>query len=215
MELYYLPTSPPCRAVIMAAKAVGVDLKKTILNSLEGETLRPEFVKINPQHIIPTLVDNGFAVWESRAILIYLVEKYAKDDSLYPKDPQQKAVVNQRLYFDMGTLTQSFAEYYYPQWLFRKPADPEAFKKIDLAFFYLNTFLENQEYVAGDHLTIADIAILATVSSFIVAGIDISKYSNVEKWYANAQKITPGWDENCEGLLLLREWIDRKINLTN
>lgn len=43
-------------------------------------------------------------VFYSRAIAIYLVETYGKDDSLYPKDLQQRAIVNQRLYFDHGVL---------------------------------------------------------------------------------------------------------------
>lgn len=81
-------------------------IEKLIILTKQKTFLR---FQINPQHTIPTLVDNGFALWESRAILTYLVEKYGKDDSLYPKDPKVRAVVNQRLYFDMGTLYQRFA----------------------------------------------------------------------------------------------------------
>lgn len=88
----------------MVAKALGVNLNLKTIDTHNKEHLTPEFIKLNPQHTIPTLVDNGFAIWESRAILVYLAEKYGKNDSLYPKDPQKRAVVNQRLYFDMGTL---------------------------------------------------------------------------------------------------------------
>ncbi|XP_030371437.1 glutathione S-transferase 1-1-like [Scaptodrosophila lebanonensis] len=207
MDFYYMPGSAPCRSVIMTAKALGIELNKKLLKTMEGEQLKPEFIKINPQHTIPTLVDNGFSIWESRAIIVYLAEKYGKDDSLFPKDPQQQALVNQRLYFDMGTLYKSFADYYYPQFRFKTPADPEKFKEIEKAFGFLNTFLEGQQYVAGDHLTVADITILATVSTFDVAGFGIKNYSNVAKWYENAKKVTPGWDENLAGLEDLKKRI--------
>lgn len=48
----------------------------------------------------------------SRAIMAYLVSQYGKTDELYPKDPKKRALVDQRLYFDAGTLYQRFGDLY-------------------------------------------------------------------------------------------------------
>ena len=61
-----------------------------------------KFLQINPIHSIPTIVDDGFALWESRAILRYLCNKYAPDSTLYPKEPQKRAIVDRWLDFDMS-----------------------------------------------------------------------------------------------------------------
>lgn len=58
--------------------------------------------QLNPQHTVPTLDDNGIVLWDSHAINVYLVTKYGKDDSLYPKDFFKRAIVDQRLHFDSG-----------------------------------------------------------------------------------------------------------------
>lgn len=77
------------------------------INLLKKEQLSEEFLKINPQHCLPTLVDDGFVMWESRPIAIYLVEKNFPDGHpLYPKDVKQRALINQRLQFDASTLYQ-------------------------------------------------------------------------------------------------------------
>jgi len=210
MDFYYSPRGSGCRTVIMVAKALGLELNKKLVNTMDKDQLKPEFVKLNPQHTIPTLVDNGLSIWESRAIAVYLIEQYGKDDSLFPKDPKKQALVNQRLYFDMGTLYDSFAKYYYPLFHTGKPGSDEDFKKIETSFEYLNIFLEGQDYVAGDQLTVADIAILSTVSTFDIVDFDLSKYPNVVRWYANAKKVTPGWDENWSGLLQLKAVFDAR-----
>lgn len=163
-------------------------------------------MQLNPQHTVPTIDDNGFVLWESHAIIIYLVEKYGKTDSLYPKDAQKRALVNQRLYFDIGTIYQRFADYYYPQLFAKQPANPENFKKIEDAFGFFNTFLEGQTYAAGDNLTIADIALIATISSYEVAAFDFSKYANVARWYAKCKATTPGYDINEAGLLEFKKF---------
>lgn len=63
------------------------------------------YLQKNPQHTIPTLEDDGYILWDSHAINIYLVDKYAKDDSLYPKDLQKRGKVNQRLFFNSSVLS--------------------------------------------------------------------------------------------------------------
>jgi len=208
MDFYYIPGSAPCRAVLMTAKAVGVEMNLKLIDLMKGEQMKPEFIKINPQHTIPTLVDNGFALWESRAIMIYLAEKYGKTDSLYPKCPKKRAVINQRLYFDMGTLYQRFADYYYPQLFAKQPANPENYKKMEAAFEFLDQFLDGQTYAAGDTLTLADLSLLATVSTYEVAKFDISKYPNVHKWYNHCKTVAPGWDLNESGMEHFKRFFD-------
>lgn len=168
---------------------------------------RNQLLQINTEQVIPTIVDDGFHLWESRAIMIYLVEAYGKDDSLYSKIPKEQAVINQRLYFDMGTLYQNLSEYYYPQLFDNLPADPEKLKKADRAVDLLNTFLEANEYVAGDRLTIADFSIIASLSTFTCIGYDYKKFPNVARWYDKLISTIPGHEINEEGLQNLKEYI--------
>jgi len=205
-DFYYSLASPPCRSVHMVAKALGVKLNLKKLDTRKKEHMTPEFLKINPQHTIPTLVDNGFAIWESRAILGYLADKYAKNDSMYPKDPQKRAVVNQRLYFDMGTLYQKFGDYYFPQLRTKAPADPEKFAKLEEAVEILELFLSETKYAAGDKITIADYALMSTFSSMDVVGYDFSRFPNVTRWY-ELSKSLPGIEANNEGIEALKEFL--------
>ena len=71
---------------------------------------------MNPQHNIPTLVDGDFVTNESRAAAAYLVNKHGgeKKNQIYPESPEDRARVDHRMYFDMGTLYKAFGECVYP-----------------------------------------------------------------------------------------------------
>ncbi|NP_001165915.1 glutathione S-transferase D5 isoform X1 [Nasonia vitripennis] len=189
IDLYYFPPSPPCSSVRMLAKHLGVHLNLKSLNPLKGETMKASFRKINPQHTIPTIDDNGFILWESRPIMAYLVMKYAKNDSLYPKEPESRALVEQRLYFDIGTLYQNILGYHAPVIMGKMDSPPEQLlAPMERAFEVLDGYLQNSQFVAGDELTIADFGIVVSVSLAKGCGFDIGRYDNVAAWHERCKK---------------------------
>lgn len=66
---------------------------------LAGENHSPEYLAMNPTKTVPVLIDGSLSVFDSSAISIYLVDRYAKDDSVYPKDVALRAKVNERLFY--------------------------------------------------------------------------------------------------------------------
>ncbi|XP_011691911.1 PREDICTED: glutathione S-transferase 1, isoform C-like isoform X1 [Wasmannia auropunctata] len=209
IDLYQVPGSAPCRAVRLAAAAVGVDINLKNVDLMAGEHLKPEFIKMNPQHTVPTLDDNGLYLWESRAIMTYLVNQYGKDDSLYPKDPKKRALVDQRLYFDLGTLYQSYADYYYPLVFSGVTPEQAKFDKINNALSFLDKFLEGENYVAGKTLTLADLTLVVTISNFKLIDHDLSKYSNILRWFARIQAEAPKYNEiESVGIKAFKDFVD-------
>ncbi|XP_069699715.1 glutathione S-transferase 1-1-like [Periplaneta americana] len=199
IDLYYSPGSPPCRVVLLLGKALGLNFNLKSISVQAKENMTPEYLKINPQHCIPTIVDNGLILWESRAIITYLADRYGKDDSLYPKDLKKRALVDQRLYFDMGTLVSSMRQYFTKKILGSK-LEADDITKLENAFELLDKFLEGEEWVAGSNITVADYAIVVNVSiteAFGSRGLDfdISKYHNVTRWFSNAKKTMVGFSE--------------------
>ncbi|XP_063370310.1 glutathione S-transferase D7-like isoform X1 [Cydia amplana] len=188
IKLYYLPPSPPCRAVMMLARVMGLELDLVLTNIMEGQHKTPEFLKMNPQHTIPTMDDNGFILWESRAIMAYLVNAYGRDDSLYPKNPRLRALVDSRLNFDLGTLFLRYFNLYAPVLFHGDEYNEESAAKLDEALGWLNSMLEGRAFVAGDNMTIADITIVVTLSNLDAFGYDFSAHDNVTKWFERTKK---------------------------
>ncbi|XP_051164912.1 glutathione S-transferase 1-like isoform X2 [Leptopilina boulardi] len=216
IDFYYLPASAPCRAVMMLAKAIGVRLNLKIVDILKREQLKFSFIKINPQHSIPTLNDNGFILWE-RAIMIYLVSRYAKNDDLYPKNPRRKSIVDQRLYFDIGTLYKNVYNTYFDVMLgnIKQPLEKEV-QDLEKSLEILNIFLQDTKFVAGNCLTIADFSIVATISTAEAFGFDIARYDNVAAWYKRCRNSMAKFDFeeiNITGAKILGNMYKKNLKL--
>uniref|UniRef100_A0A182PZ24 glutathione transferase n=1 Tax=Anopheles epiroticus TaxID=199890 RepID=A0A182PZ24_9DIPT len=182
MDLYYHIRSPPCQPVVFLARHMGLELNHKVTNVYDPKDVEV-LKKVNPQHTIPTLVDNGHVVWESYAILIYMAEKYALDDSLYPENPTERSVVHQRLFFDSGMFQMTTLQALL-QHMTNKPISEEHIAKVKRGVETVEMYLTDSPYVAGQKLTIADFSIFVSFCSLDMMKYDLTAYPNVARWFA-------------------------------
>lgn len=196
MKLYFTEASPPCRTIVLLADLLHIKIELVTTSPKKGETSSPSFIKMNPQHVVPTLVDDdGYIIWESRAIAKYLVGKYASNDNLYPTDFYKRLEVDKILDFDLGTVFRRSTDYFVTVLLTGK-FDPSKKPKVDDAMNVLNTILERNQFgfVAGENMTIADISLLTIVSSLEVTGYDFSNFTKIPAWLKKVKNLIPTYE---------------------
>jgi GST-like protein len=160
------------------------------VNLTRREQFAPEYLKLNPGHKIPVIVDpegpggKPLTLFESGAILKYVGEKSGK--GLYPTDPFERITVDQWLFYGSATFT-SWAQQF-GHWVVRTKEDVPAAKKLYTDTLVdmlgrLDKRLADSEYVAGSAYTVADIAIYADVHLHGVKDIGLDAYPNLKRWH--------------------------------
>lgn len=192
IKLYTIKLSPPGRAVELTGKALGLEFDIVPINLIAGDHLKPEFRKLNPQHTIPLIDDNGTIVYDSHAIIVYLVTKYGGKhlETLYPSDAVTRAKVNAALHFDSGVLFARSRFYLEPILYYGSTETPQ--EKIDnlyRAYELLNDTLVD-DYIVGSHLTLADLSCAASIASMhAIFPIDAGKYPKLAGWIDRVAKL--------------------------
>ncbi|XP_075539880.1 glutathione S-transferase 4-like [Dermacentor variabilis] len=97
ITLYNINGSPPGNLVRALAKHLGIELKLKNLDAANKEHLSDEYLKVNPFHKVPAIDDEGFIVYESNAIVYYLLRKYAPESELYPASIKTRTRIDQIL----------------------------------------------------------------------------------------------------------------------
>ncbi len=91
MRLYHHPFSFNARRAGMAAIQLGVPVEPVFVDLPKGAQRQPQFLKLNPNHRVPALEDDGFILWESHAIMQYLADK-TPGQALYPLEARLTGV---------------------------------------------------------------------------------------------------------------------------
>jgi GST-like protein len=191
-------STPNGHKVHIALEEFGLPYKVIPVNIGAGDQFKPEFLKINPNHRIPAIVDpdgpggKPFTLFESAAILIYLSEKTG--GKLIPKDPTGRYQCLEWMMFQMGGIGPMFG-----QWnhfgAYAKEKIPYAIERYtnetNRLTRVLNKRLEEEHWLAGDEYSMADIITFpwfrtATEASprFDERGyLDLGQYPAVKRWY--------------------------------
>jgi glutathione S-transferase len=116
LTLYHGHGSPYGWRVFLALEQLGIPYELKILSFSDKDTTKPEFVAINPRHRVPTIVDDGVALWESIPILEYLDERHGKG-KLYPGSAADRARARRTIaeigeFLDGEGLTPIFEEHF-------------------------------------------------------------------------------------------------------
>ncbi|XP_028162861.1 glutathione S-transferase 1-like [Ostrinia nubilalis] len=212
-KLYKLNASPPARAAMMACEIFKVPVEMVNVDFVKGETLTPEYLKMNPLHTIPVFADGDLVIHNSHAILIYLAEVYGKDSSFYPKDVKQRALINQKLFFDDGVLFAKLRNITYPAFaLGQRGLTEQQLKDLEECYEFLEEILSRQKYIALDHITIADVAAYATVFVLDYILPLNAKYSKLSAWLKEMDKQPYAVKHKAEGLNMLATYINSPVN---
>ena len=194
LTLYHTSISPNSRRVWMTLLEKGLEFELVEVK-LNGDQLKPDFLAINPFHHIPALVDDGFNIVESLAIMDYLEAKYPTP-AMLPKDVKDLAIVRMVQLVSVNELLPAINPLI-PRILDLPGEDPEKVEKAQLKISTVLTFFENllddRPYFGSNNLTLADV-VAGTIIPILSlrGGISLTEYPKVNAW--------------CDRLMALPSW---------
>lgn len=209
LTLYMEYLSPPSRAAMMTIEALGLNVEYVTVKLEKGDHLKPDFLKKNPLHTVPTLVDEGTIICDSHAIMSYLVSKYSREDSLYPKDLKKRAMVDQKLHFDTGFLfihLRNFVKKCYSG----RCKSVEEYEKVFMTqgYDFMESFLNQSSYVAGDNLTIADFSAITSLEGInMLVPIDEVAHPKLVNWMKKMRELPYYQKINQTGIKDLKDFL--------
>lgn len=191
IELYEFALSGNCHKIRLMLSILGLDYQSINVNGGERQHKSAAFTLMNPFGQVPVLVDDGVTVRDSQAILVYLARRYG-DDHWLPNEPAALADVIAWL----STAANEVAlgpnrlrlHYKFGRTINLNEAEQVAENLLQI----LQEKLEQQAWLTGEQITIADIAVYPYVALAPEGRIDLQLYPSILNWIRKIQAI-PGY----------------------
>jgi glutathione S-transferase len=173
--------------VLWCCGELGIDYERIDVGGPFGGNREPEYLRLNPNGLVPTISDGGFVLWESNAIVRYLAAKHGMG-TLCPEDLAQRADADRWMDWQLGTLWANLRPAFIA--LVRTPPedrDPAqiaaSIGKTSGTWTMLDAHLAPRDYVTGPAFTMADIPLGVTAYRWFSLNIARPPMPNLEAWY--------------------------------
>jgi glutathione S-transferase len=196
MRLYQHPMSANARAVIMTIYQLNAPVELVHVSLETGEQVKPEFLKLNPNHRVPVLEDGDFHLWESRAIMQYLADK-TPGQTVYPTEARARADVNRWLFWSAQHFSPAISVFFWENvvkgMIGRGAPDPMELKRGSALFnefaAVLDAHMADRRWISGDSLTLADLSIAAAYACAAPGKAPVAWYANLQRWFSRVQTL--------------------------
>jgi len=188
LKLYQCPSSPNCIKVRAVAYELGVELELATVNIFKGEARAPEHEALNPNGLVPVLVDGDFVLWESNAILTYVAEM---QPPFAPTSARERADVARWLHWQAAHLSPAVTKVAFERFVKPMsrvgPIDHAAATTAAADFLRCSGVLEaslaSTAYLTK-RLSVADFAVACILSSARMVGLTLDAFPRTKDWLA-------------------------------
>ena len=176
--------------VLWLLDELGLPVEREDIGGAFGKTATPEYRALNPNGVVPTLIEDGFVLWESNVILRYLAAAHAAGTPLWPDDLRARANIDRWMDWQQTTLGPPMTTAFWG--LVRtEPAQRDmatitaAVQRLGTIYGILDAEVAKQGYVAGSDLTPADICIgVHAFRYFSFEGVERPELPALRDWFA-------------------------------
>ena len=195
LKIYGHPASTCTRKVLMTAAELELPYQLTTIDFTVGAHKQRPHLDRQPFGRVPAIDDDGFEMFESRAIARYLDHK--ADGPLVPRDPQPRARMEQWISIETSEFSGHAMKFIFEH-VFGRKQDPAvldaATASLDVTLGVLDRQLASTSCLAGDQLTLADIVYMPYLEYLTAspAGAQVERHPHVAAWWARLRD-RPTW----------------------
>lgn len=191
MKLYHTPLSGHAHRAVLFAALLGIEVELIDIDIPGGANRTAEFLALNPFGQVPVLEDGATVVADSNAILVYLAKKTGRTDWL-PEDPVGAAAVQRWLSVAAGELAYGPAAARLITVFGARLNPEEVIARAHVLLERLEAHLTTREWLAGDHPTIADIALYSYLAGAPEGNVELAPYTAVRAFLQRVEAL-PGF----------------------